>query len=97
MTNKKKRPQMTLEMKEMVKEIKRIGKLVPDDYVSIEPDDSLNPHSGIYRLVEGRARRARLEQGSSARPQYIATVYSLKDAIMLATLWNREVELKEGL
>lgn len=43
---------------------------------------------GAFRLVPESAYEARRKQGSSARPEYMATVYNKQDAERLVRLWN---------
>lgn len=56
-----------------------------------EVDDLAFPggsRKGVFRLVSESARAARRKQGSSARPDYMATVYNEQDAGRLVRLWN---------
>ncbi len=46
-------------------------------------EDSTHPR-GVYRVVEVDAYRRRREARCSARPQYLATVYSLADTEFIA-------------
>lgn len=57
--------------------------------VIVEPDDSLCPRPTVFRVVASEAvRRFRDDHNTTARPPYIATVYSERDAQFISLLYN---------
>lgn len=60
----------------------------------MENDCSVNPRSGIYRIITCSAYAARREQGTTARPTYVATVYSAETAREIVVAHNSAAALR---
>ncbi len=65
--------------------------------VEIEDDESIRPDGMRFRIVTTRAIEQRRVQKITARPDYIATVYSREDAEFISMLYNHAHALVRAL